>query len=176
MQWLLCEGMITMNIIIKVAIIVTYLFSVGCSSGSANTVDKARLFFNKHYQELHEIKQTLLKHPNIERVSPGRKLEFTPSYKNFSSEDIIAYKALIAKCEELDVLNITNYRIDNNNGEKLLIIRYVIYSIGLSPSGRSVSINFIPNQLFVERLEDNETTYYPLDVVDWYVAEYISNN
>lgn len=160
--------------IIKITIIIWFLLAIfgvilgmNLKQKEIDRPEKALVFFKKNRDRIIGMNDVLLQHRNIEWVQPSFPLDLIPYNKNMSSEENHVYKKLNDECRVLGVWRIASFRKNGN----IVSISYTLYAKGiLTGSGRSVSIEYVPNAKKIgERIWQNESVM-PTDMEHWYIV------
>jgi hypothetical protein len=167
-----CGDMIIMNQIINVILLLLLLLFPNTCGGGVKDKDDAVEWFKKNEDELNQLVDKLLAHPNIERVEDMR-MDLIPKYGAFSDSDLKTYNEILKAINRLGVIAVIVSRRGNTPPDDLIGIEMLLKSKGLSiGGGYALSVGYMPDAEFVKKaIDDYGEKYYPLGSKDWYVIE-----
>ena len=145
------------------------LVFAGLSSATEAEFD-VHEWFAKNQAELVGMKHVLEKHPKVERVDPELRMMFVSGSDEFSGLDTAAYQELLKKCQLLNIKNIAVYRKEIEDELQIASAEFVVFSEGLLTKGRSISIEYLKDESFVEKASSYGLRYQPLGKEGWFVV------
>lgn len=139
-------------------------------SGATEAEFNVHEWFAKNKVELVSMKHVLEEHPKIERVDPELRMMFVSGSDEFSDLDTAAYQELLKKCELLSIKNIAIYRKEIEEEQQISSAEFVVLSAGLLTKGRSISIEYLKDESFVEKASSYGLRYQPLGKKGWFAV------
>ncbi len=144
------------------------------STSSVKNKEEAVIWFSDNENDIEKILAILFAHPNIQRVEDMR-MQFIPKYGEFSEADEKAYKFLFSLSENMGIKAISVARKRNSIEGDLLGVDIILISEGLTTKGYALSIEYIPDSVYVEKAKGRGVLYQQLNKENWYLAEYLNN-
>jgi len=142
--------------------------SAGCGKAKPKmTIEEGEEWFRSNKTELLELKELLLEHPTIKRVTPDMSHEFIKNYSKFDREDRIVYDYIEERCKALKIHTISSWRSSKN--PELLAITFVIDRQGIAVSGYSISLEYNIDKDLLEAMKNGGDLVKLLDTANWYI-------
>lgn len=135
-------------------------------------VKSARDWFNMNKKVVIEIKNNLLKYPNIKSISThddyfnNERLQ----YGVFSEKEKLYYKRVVFLSKQHGFSQVLVFREKGLSNGKLIGIRFILYSIGFVGKGKAICIEYIINNDGYIDILQSENNIFPLDENNWYIV------
>lgn len=161
-----------MNIINKLL----FCFSIALLLGSCTEqydLNTANEWFNTNELKVIQMKNAILKHPNIKRIEPNMNLEFVRKFGEFNDSDHLFYNQISIQMKEMGIVRIVvSRRLNENKYGSLLSVSFHVYSVGLlGGRGKTISIDYIPDKEFLNLFKKQEHINIQPLKKDWYIVE-----
>ncbi|WP_340115259.1 hypothetical protein [Pelagibius sp. 7325] len=134
------------------------------------TTESGAAWFAENRRDLLRLNAALLARPQITWVEPALRLQFIPNSKNFSADDLAAYREVEVMTKDLGVINIQAARVGSQIDGELITIRYLLKRRGfLFTSSDALIVAYTPNSKYLAHWQEEPgAQIVPLDVEGWY--------